>query len=45
MRLIWPSRSRWRMATRASEPPILRRSMRIDWLMNLKVGTSFRMRS
>lgn len=44
-RLIWPSRSRWRIATRASEPPIFRRSMRIDCEMNLNVGVSFRMRS
>jgi hypothetical protein len=40
-----PSRSRWRIATRANEPPILRRSMRMDCEMNLKVGTSLKIRS
>jgi hypothetical protein len=33
------------MATRAREPPILSRSMRMDCDTNLNVGTSFMMRS
>lgn len=40
-----PSFSKCLIATRASEPLIFMRSMRTDWEMSLKVGTSFMMRS
>jgi len=45
MRLIAPSFSRCRIATRARLPLTLSRSMRILWEMNRKVGTSLRIRS
>ena len=40
-----PSRSKWRIATRAKDPLILRRSIKVDWEIILNVGTSFKIRS
>ena len=43
--LMRPSRSKCLIATRANEPLIFIRSMRMDWEMSLKVGTSLKIRS
>jgi hypothetical protein len=43
--LICPSAARCRIACLAIDPLTLSRSMRIDWEMKRKVGTSLMMRS